>query len=634
MWSSRVAVAARPCASRGEHPWERAPGRASHRVSAALAVIAWAFFPLAFAQDPPVRIGPEIVVTATRVAQRLSDALGAVSVITASDIAASGQQSLLELLQVHGGVEITSNGGLGQPSAVFIRGANSAHTLVLVDGVRFASATTGTTAFENIPLDQIERIEIVPGPLSSVYGSDAIGGVIQIFTKSGRYSPGASVTAGYGTYDTRALNASVSRSVKQTDFTLSAGYRDSDSIDATKPAIPFGQHNPDRDRYRNTSFSGKLAHRFTPDHVLGATAFSSEGRTQFDSGPASDDVNRQKLATYSVHSENQIVRAWQSLVRLSTGRDAVDLTGSFPATFRTEQDQATWQNTFIVPSGSVLAGVEYLRQNVESTADYTASARTIRSVFLGYRGDYGDHGVQISARHDDNSQFGGHTTGSIGYGFRLTNEVRLRAAYGNAFHAPTFNDLYFPGFSNPNLKPERSHNTEVGIDYQVRGQRFGATLFENRVTDLIVFDLATFLPQNIDRARVRGAELSYHGEILGTQLRSKLNWQDPENAVTGAQLQRRAKVFGSVAAARSIAAWRFGAEVFGSGERFDSNNESPGSRLPGYALLNLFVTRTIAPNWLAELRWNNVTDKHYELVQFYNAPGSNVFVSIRWTPRP
>lgn len=634
MWSFRLAVAARQCAPRGEPLLERAPGRASHRASAALGVIACAFLPPALAQTAPVQVGPETVVTATRVAQRLSDALVAVSVITAGDIAASGQQSLLELLQVHGGVEITSNGGLGQPSAVFIRGGNSAHTLVLVDGVRLASATTGTTAFENIPLDQIERIEMVPGPLSSLYGSDAIGGVIQIFTKSGRYSPGASVTAGYGTYDTRALNASVSRSVRETDFTLSAGYRDSDSIDATKPTIPFGQHNPDRDSYRNTSFSGKIAHRFNRDHVVGATALYSEGRTQFDSGADSDDINRQKLATYSVYSENQIIPAWQSLVRLGTGRDAIDLTGSFPATFRTEQDQATWQNTFIVPAGSVLAGVEYLRQKVESTEDYTTSARTIRSVFLGYRGDYGDHGVQINARRDDNSQFGGHSTGSVGYALRLTTDLRLRAAYGNAFHAPTFNDLYFPGFGNPNLKPERSRNGEVGIDYQVRGQRFGATLFENRVTDLIVFDLATFLPQNIDRARIRGAELSYHGEIAGTQLRSKLNWQDPENAVTGAQLRRRAKVFGSVAATRSIAAWRFSAEVFGSGERFDSSDESPGSRLPGYALLNLFVTRTIAPNWQVELRWNNVTDKHYELVQFYNTPGSNVFVSIKWTPTP
>lgn len=627
MGSSRCANAARLCASR-RGPLSR---KASYRAKVALGVIACALLPPAFAQSP-FRVEPEIVVTATRMAQPSSDTLAAVSVITAENIATSGQQSLLELLQVHGGVEITSNGGLGQPSAVFIRGANSAHTLVLVDGVRLASATTGTTAFENIPLDQIERIEIVRGPLSSVYGSDAIGGVIQIFTKSGRYSPGASVTAGYGTYDTRAFNASVSGSVRETNFTLSAGYRDSDGIDATKPAIPFGQHNPDRDTYRNRSFSGKIAHRFNRDHVVGATALYSEGRTQFDNGPTTDDVNCQKLAAYSVYSENQIVSAWRSLVRISTGRDAIDLTGSFPATFRTEQDQATWQNTFIVPAGSVLAGFEYLRQDVESTADYTTSARTIRSVFLGYRGDYRDHGVQINVRRDDYSQFGGHSTGSVGYAWRLMPDLRLRAAYGNAFHAPTFNDLYFPDFGNPNLKPERSRNGEVGIDYEVRGQRFAATLFESRITDLIVFDLTTFLPQNIDRARIRGAELSHQGAIMGTHLKARLTWQDPQNAVTGAQLPRRAKVFGSVAATRAIGEWRFGAEVLGGGERFDSSDESRPSRLPGYALLNLFVTRTIAPDWQVELRWNNVTDKHYELARFYNTPGSNVFVSVKWTP--
>ena len=629
MGTSQVVAAARLRAPLRGLPSRKAP----HRTAAALGVIACVLVPPTLAQKP-VQVEPEIIVTATRVAQPLSAAMAAVSVITASDIAAAGQQSLLELLQVHGGVEIASNGGLGQPSAVFIRGANSAHTLVLVDGVRLASATTGTTAFENIPLNQIERIEIVRGPLSSLYGSDAIGGVIQIFTKSGRYSPGASVSAGYGTYHTRALNASVNGSGKAIDYTLSAGYRASDSIDATKPAIPFGQHNPDRDSYRNVSLSGKIAHRFSRDHVVGATALYSEGRTRFDSGAASDDINRQKLATYSVYSENQLAPAWQSLVRIATGRDVVGLTGSIPATFRTEQDQATWQNAFIIPAGSLLAGAEYLRQKVESTADYTTSARTIRSVFLGYRGDYRDHGVQLNARRDDNSQFGGHSTGSVGYALRVTPGLRLRAAYGTAFHAPTFNDLYFPDFGNPDLKPERSRNSEVGIEYEVHGQRFGATLFESRIADLIVFDLATFLPQNIDRAKIRGAELSYQGEIRGTQLRSKLNWQDPENAVTRAQLPRRAKVFGSVAATRSVAAWRFSAEVLGSGERFDSNNENPRSRLPGYALLNLFVTRTIAPDWHVELRWNNVTDKHYELVQFYNTPGSNVFVNIKWTPTP
>ena len=612
MGSSRHLRAARECALRDQFPvneaCESAPERAPQRASAAVGVLACALFAPAFAQDTSsVRLGPEIVVTATRIAQPLSDALASVSVITASDIAGSGQQSLLQILQVLGGVEITSNGGLGQPSAVFIRGANSAHTLVLIDGVRLASATSGTTAFENIPLDQIERIEIVPGPLSSVYGSDAIGGVIQIFTKSGRHSPGASVTAGYGTYDTRAVNASVSRSVSETDFTLSAGYRDSDSIDATNPTIPFGQHNPDRDSYRNRSFSGKIAHRFARDQMVGATAFYSEGRTRFDSGPASDDINRQKLATFSVYSENQVMPAWRSLVRLGAGRDAIDLAGSFPTTFRTQQDQATWQNTFAVPAGSVLAGVEYLQQKVKSTENYTTSARSIRSAFLGFRGDYGDHGVQVNARHDDNTQFGGHSTGSVGYALRLIPDLRLRAAYGNAFHAPTFNDLYFPGFGNPDLKPERSRNGEAGIDYQARGQRFSATLFENRITDLIVFDFATFLPQNIDRAKIRGAELSYAGDMVGTQLRSKLTWQDPENAATGAQLRRRSKIFGSVTATRTIGAWRFGAEMFASGERYDSSDERLGSRLPGYALLNLFAARTIATDWQVELRWNNVT---------------------------
>src|SRR5947209_16848855 len=286
----------------------RTPGEETLKRSIIAALVA-AAAPLALAQSPE----DAVVVTATRFPQARTHTLQPVNVITAEDIARGGQQTLVEVLQTLGGVETASNGGLGQPSSVFMRGANSGYTLVLVDGIRIGSATLGTTAFENIPLSQIERIEVVPGQLSSLYGSDAIGGVIQIFTKSGKYAPATYATAGIGTYNTGSVSGGVNRTVGNTDFSLNLGYLESKGFDATKPSAPFGQHNPDRDGYRNTNVSGKIVHRLDTRNELGLTVFQSDGRTHFDSGPTTDDLNHQTLSAFSLHSANQITDSWQSL---------------------------------------------------------------------------------------------------------------------------------------------------------------------------------------------------------------------------------------------------------------------------------------------------------------------------------
>ena len=590
------------------------------------------------AQQAPVFPGSETVVTAARLPQRLSDALRNVTVITAQDIEQSGQLTLTQVLQQFGGLEIASNGGHGNASSVFIRGANAAHTLVLVDGVRLQSATLGTTAFENIALAQIERIEIVPGPVSGLYGSDAIGGVIQIFTKSKRSTPAAEVSASLGSYATRSLKGAASTTVGNTDLTLSAGYFETDGFSATKPTISFGRFNPDDDGYRNSSLSGKVAHRLNPGNEIGASVFYSDGEAHFDNGPTTDNRTDQKLSVYSVYSQNQLAEGWQSLVRIGASRDdSASLGAASVDEFKTDQTQATWQNTFALGRNtSLVAGAEYLEQEIATTTDYEATRRTIKSLFAGLNGDYGNHGVQASLRRDDNSQFGAPTTGSIAYGYRITPAVRLRGAYGTAFHAPSFNDLYFPGFGNPDLKPERSRNREVGFDYQGEQQRFTATYFDNRITDLIVFTFdpasGSSRPENVSESRIRGTELAYSGRILDTQLRAKLTVQKPETEPAGFQLQRRAKRHGSVMAARAFGAWRIGAEMVASGERFDSATESAASRMAGYALFNLSVAYALSPEWSIDARWDNVGDKEYELARGFNTPGSNVLVSVKWSP--
>ncbi len=591
------------------------------------------------AAERPVTVGEPVVVTATRIPQPVSQASHLVTVITREEIEKSGHLSLTELLQARGGVEITNSGGLGQPSGVSIRGAEPRHTMVLIDGLRIGSATAGGTAFENIPVNQIERIEIVPGPLSSVYGSDAIGGVIQIFTRSGA---GASARVGFGAFGTREASASYGRKADGTEMSLSVGLVESSSFDATKPALPFAQHNPDSDRYRNRNVSARFARDVAAGHTLGVTAFYSEGATHFDAGLATDDVNRQTLQAFSAYSRNRIAAAWTSLLRFGTTRDDLETTGAFPGYFRTDQNQATWQNELALPVGTVLAGLEYLDQRVHSNTVFKETTRTVSSAFAGYGGSFGRHNLQLNARHDSNSQFGGQDTGSVGYGFHLTDALRLRAGAGTAFKAPTFNDLYFPDFppfffSNPNLRPERSRNRELGADYRSGDRWLALTAFQNDISDLItVFtDSATFVStgQNLSRVRIEGLEVSWRGTLWGWQTRAQATLQSPRDENTGAQLRRRAKEYGSIGVERHFGRVRVGAEVVGSGERYDSTNEAPNTRMHGYGLLNLTAGYAFARDWSFNARWNNVLDRDYELNQFFNTPRSNLFAWVAWQPR-
>jgi vitamin B12 transporter len=594
--------------------------------------------PFALAQSPE----DAVVVTAARFPQARSQTLQPVNVITAEDIARGGQQTLVEVLQALGGVEIASNGGFGQPSSVFVRGANSSHTLVLIDGMRINSATLGTTAFENIPLSQIERVEVVPGQLSSLYGSDAIGGVIQIFTKSGKYAPGTTATVGAGTYDTYAASAGVNRTDGNTDFSLNLGYFESKSFDATKPTVPFNQHNPDRDGYRNENFSGRIAHRLDKRNEFGLTVFRSDGRTHFDNDPTIDAVNHQTLSAFSLYSSNQITGSWQSLVRAGESQDKSTTTGAFPSFFGTRQPQFTWQNNIKLGPGTAIAGAEYLAQHVASDSTFAQNRRTIKSAFAGYAGTYEKHDWQANIREDDNSQFGNHTTGLLGYGYHLTSELRLRVGAGSAFKAPTFNDLYaidptFFFIPNPDLRPERSRSKEVGLNYQVGANRFSATYFENSITDLVILvtDPVTFVstPQNLGSARISGTELGYQGFFGGLQANAQLTLQDPVDEETGKLLPRRARQYGSVAVGSVAGRWRFGAEVTASGARFDSAGEDPAKKMHGYALLNLTLAYALARDWSVRARWNNMFDREYELAQNFNTPGSNVFVSLQYQSR-
>ncbi len=588
------------------------------------------FLPLvpavAWSDDFPQYDGSEIVVTASRIPEPVSSAIGDISVITQAEIEKSGQSTLVELLRTQPGVEITSSGGFGQISAVQMRGASSRHTLVLIDGMRIDSASAGTTAFQNIPLDQIDHIEILRGPESGLYGSDAIGGVIQIFTKRAEKNA-FSATAGYGGYNTRDFSAGLQEVAGKSNLSINAGYMTSDGFPATRPGN--FSYNPYADAYRNANASMNYAFHFSKEDEAGIRLFQSSGDTQF-ADTQLIGLNHQVLSSYSLYSKNRILQNWNSLVRLGRSEDHAVTSGNFPGNNTTYQNQYAWQNEFSLEQGSVTAGLERLEQHVSSDPAYTVTKRTVRSVFGGYEGQFGKHSFQADVRMDKNSQYGSSRTGNAGYAYRINQKYRARANVGTAFKAPTFDFLYYPGFSNPNLLPERSRSHEVGLDYRSDGRHAGLTYFDNRITDLIVSPPPFYLPSNVDSARIRGLELVYQEKIGEYSIDSSLTLQDPVDSNSGMMLQQHARHFGSARLSRKIGAWDTGMEWYVSGYRYNSTTQSPSTIMGGYGLVNLTLGRDISKSLRLDARWNNLLNKRYELVQYYNTPGSNLFVSLTY----
>ena len=457
-----------------------------------------------------------VVVTASRTPQPRESVIADVSVIDADEIQRSGQATLVELLQLQPGIEITSNGGAGKTAGIFIRGTNSSHVVVLIDGIRVSSATLGTTTFENLPITQIDKVEILRGPATSLYGQDAIGGVIQIFTKKGQGKTKFYGSVGYGTYDTKIVEAGVSGQINDTSFALNLSASDTDgfsAIDTNNPNLT------DDDGYRNFALNTSLTQKLAEGHEIGVQLFNSNGDTRFDNSfnlgnfSSKADIEQQGLA---FTSKNQFLPFWLSSLKVGFSQDKVksyDEIDAFvnplnPTKFDTEQAQVNWQNDLSLPVGTLTLMYDRLEEDVESTTDYDKTNRINEGYVASYLANIGAHSAQLSLREDHNSQFGNYVTGGVGYGYSLNQNWRATASYGSAFKAPTFNDLYFPGFNNPDLKPEKSDNIEASLRYQDDSTSLSATIYENKIRNLIAFDFATFTIENLNKATIQGFSLA------------------------------------------------------------------------------------------------------------------------------
>ena len=608
--------------------------------SLALAIAA----PSAFAQATTDTFDP-VVVTANRYPQHLSEVLSDTQTISSEDIARSGASSVVDLLQKQRGIEVARNGGPGTAASVFIRGANSNQNIVLVDGVRIGSSTLGTANWSALPLSSIDHIEIVYGPLSTMYGADAMGGVIQIFTKKGDGPARFSAAAGYGSNNTRQVEAQVSGATggyNSLSYSLAAGKEKSDGYSASKLGASSFTYNPDKDGYDKENVSGQIGFQMAKGHQVGLAFLNSKLEAQYDAGPGYDARSKQKLENISVFTKNEFLPNWTSELRYAEARDksgddsAAESWGK--SQIDTKQTDLTWQNDIRFGRDNLQLLASYRDEDVmsSSTPEVTGSRNT-KSFAASYNLVRGAHLASISGRRDDSSAFGNHNTGSIAYGYRFTNALRATASYGTSFRAPTFNELYYPGYGLATNQPERGRNAEIGLRYDDGVSKLSANYYHNKITDLLVnttpcpdptFTGTFGCAYNVNKALLEGLTIAGSRKFGDFNLQGNIDLQDPRDETRDKQLVRRAKRHASFAADYSLGALTTGAEWQLSGKRYE--NAANTTTLGGYGLVNLYATYQFNPDWSVLARWNNIAGKDYELARFYATPGSKFFVGVRY----
>jgi len=577
----------------------------------------------------------EVVVTATRSDQSIRRALADVVVIDSARIRDSAASSLAELLRSSAGVEISQQGGVGSVTGLFIRGAKTAQTVVLIDGVRIEDPVTGVTPIEFLPLSAIERIEVVRGPTAAFYGSGAIGGVVQIFTRETRGAVRPEVYVMGGSRGTGQVQARVSGGGSDTRYML-AGARDTTrGFDATRAGSPSRQ--VDDDGSRQTSFTGLLTHRLTRDLQLGAQFLSTTGRGEYDSswGPASETFVDFRTQVASVFARAQLRPGWDSEFRL--GNSAYNYSYGAPYATRTNADSIGWQNTFAVRDKlRLLFGSDQRRQTIEGpgVSAYEKTDRSHLSAYGGFEVDHDIHQVRLVARNDRVTGFEGESTALLAWGIRPEPGWLVRASLGSAFRVPTFADLFSPFYSNPLLRPERSRGQELALERSAGEHYARAIVFQNRIRDAIELD-ANYVPQNLPEAKVIGLT-SEAGVRLGDwRLRASVTRQQATGekleagSLVSGPLARRSRLFGNVGAEWSSGPWRSGIDLIAQGARFDTAGQSLG----GYGLVDVSGSRKMTDELSLTWRLANLTDRQYETAWGYRSPPRTLLLGVRVVPK-
>lgn len=590
------------------------------------------------------------LVTATRTVQTAQQSLAAVTVFDRAQIEQSQASSLPELLQKVPGVSLTNNGGPGKNTALYMRGTNASHVLVLVDGIKIGSATSGGAALQDLPLELIERIEVVRGPRSSLYGSEAIGGVIQIFTRRGDAS-GAKpfFSAGYGTHDSYSGSAGVSGGAGSGWYSLALSGLDTDGINV-KPIGSSG-YEDDSDGYRNLSGALSGGYRFANGLELDANLLQAKSHNDYD------QVNSRRTSGFRAHADNLStvvgsrarftpLEPWAVTLQLGRSEDKSDAyqDGAFYSRFDSRRDSASWQNDLTLAVGHTLTlGADHQRDQVNGSTAYAEDSRDNSGAFVQYLGEVGRHNWQMALRGDDNQQFGQHATGNIGYGYALSDWLRATLNYGSAFKAPTFNQLYYPGFGNPDLDAETSRSLEVGLAAEHAWGHWAVNAYRTEIADLIatvttqINNRSVSQAEGVDDARIRGVELLLGSELLGWRWQANYSVMEAENrsrrvkngiAYYGKDLNRRPSQLFNLDLDRNFGGLGLGASLHAQNATYDDLENQ--KELSGFATLDLRSEYRLSPEWRLQARIANLLDVDYATVEGFNQPGQAVYLTVRY----
>ncbi len=603
----------------------------TNRSTTALVLIGSTLLANGYANAKPIET---VLVTATRTQQTIDATLAPVTVIDRDDIERSQARDVLELLTNTTGITITRNGGTGSNSSVFIRGNASTHTLVLIDGQRVGSATLGSASLSSLEPEQIERIEVVRGPRSSLYGSDAIGGVVHIFTRKGSASGDVSplIKLGYGNHNTSKTVVGISGGDDAFYFNLLGTHFDTQGIDNLRSDSGT---NSDNDAYRTSGQSlrsgGKLGIA-----ELDVSYQRTESQSEFDNSfsPSAQPYIESVVETGSVGITLPVMTEWISSLRLGKSKDdslTLDDLSSAKSQFTTRRDTALWQNDICISNHVISVGAEYYEDRVDSTTNYVEDERYNRAGFAQLQSDFGRHDIVLGGRHEDNEQFGAFKTWNISYGLDLTDSVRLIASRGTAFKAPSFNQLYFPGFGNPNFVPEEADNTEVEIRYSATHGGVSLSAFENDVDNLIQYNPQTFSTDQISEVEIRGAELSgylHRGDWL---LNANLTVLRPIDAATDLDVRRRPRQSASVSLDRDFGQLSLGMVVRAQGKSYE--DAANRQKLSGFTLIDARASYEVSSSVNVQLSLKNLLNREYETTRGYDNPGLTSLLTVVYEPK-
>lgn len=614
-------------------------GISSLRLSALALALLSAFS--AHAQSESSGTLKEVVVTANRSEQLLTDAIPNTTVIGRDVIDRSQATDLASLLASEASIQFTQNGGRGSSASIYLRGAASLQVLVLVDGVSLTRQdTSGSVGIENIMLDQVDRVEIVRGNVSAIYGSGAIGGVIQIFTRAATGKPLAFASVEVGSLSSVRSSAGISGGFEKTKFTIGVGQQKTDGFSAMNPK-QYPSENPDADGFKNTNYNLGISQEILKGHSFGLRAQGSDAEFDFDGGGSgtSQDIHkgRSTLNTWQIFSQNQINKAWGSKFTYSESRDRSVADALKAPSYPYFSDAITntkainWTNSVYIDDFLITAGIENQNQAIAMifSDDYSPTnlnrTREVMSFFVGLSGSSGSHSFQLNARNDKASSLNSNNTGYLGYGYQLNPSFKLLASSSTAFNLPTLGYLFDPSYGNPNLQPETAQSSELGLQWAEEGQVFRATSFTTKTSNLLEYDNNSNKFSNVSNVVNKGVELSYSGSFNTGKVRASLTSQDPIDQTTGKRLNRRPATMASLGFSFPISDWSVGADIRYTDSRPDKTNT-----LPAYSVLDLKARYSVTKEIDLTARIDNALNEDYQTAYGYNQPRRAGYVGLVW----